>query len=178
MQITAPASTCATSWRERQSAPAWLGTPSWLMGFPVKVSALGSPQSHARCLCGPYFQIWELQRHQSDLGLAGGSPALLHRHLLKHSVVLPAEVEVSLGCCFFPLTLQAFFQPFLFPLRFLPRLCVTAVAMQHSGWEQEQWAGHLCCAGAPSRHSSALVSALLASSSSCLGNLSSGRLHS
>lgn len=54
--------------------------------------------------------------------------------LLKHSV------EASQGWCFFPLTLQAFLQPFwfLFPLRFVPRLCVTAVAMQHSGWEQEQ----------------------------------------
>lgn len=46
VQIMAPASTCATLWKEMLCAPAWLGTHSWLMGFPVKVSALGSPQSH------------------------------------------------------------------------------------------------------------------------------------
>lgn len=61
------------------------------------------------------------------------------------------EVEASLGWCFFPLTLQAFLQPFwfLFPLCSSPGSMCTAVDTQHSGWEQEQRAGLLCCPGHP-----------------------------
>lgn len=113
--------------------------------------------------------VWQ---QESQLCLAGASRST--------AWLLPGQVEASLDWCSFPLTLQAFFQPFwfVFPLRFLPGC--TALDTQRSRWEQPQRAGlgHLCCPGAPSEYSSALASALFGFRSSCLGNLNSGRLHS
>lgn len=80
--------------------------------------------------------------------------------------LLADEVEACLSWCFFPLTLQTFFQPlwFLFPWGSSAGSVCTAVDRQHSCWEQEQPGGYryLLCPGAPSEHSSVLPSTLFA----------------
>lgn len=182
MQITAPASTCATSWKEMLCAPAWLGTRSWLMGFPVKVSAWGSPQSVVKCSCTSHPGCSSFPELgvavPAERALAEGIPVLPHRHLLKHSLAVTWPGGGKPGLLLFS-DIAGFFPALLvsLPTQVPPQVCVhscgQSVFSQNRSSEQDRGTLLSC---APSGHSSALASALFAFSSSGLGSLSSGRL--
>lgn len=116
-------------------------------------------------LAAPHFQSWEWP---SEILVWQRSPS--SQTLLKHSLAVPCQGGGQPGLLLLSSGTAGFFPALLVSLS--PQ--VRAQALCHC-WEQEQWAGALCCAGAPSEHSSALPSALFASSSPCLGNLSPGR---